>query len=111
MQSNKISLMRYNNFNDEPLPLLQERIKINLAKQKIDFYTYTDEFKPQPVYLKSRYIDEKFPNYERQIGFDKMIQSLEWIFFDAYGPKYDDLLEKLNQNNLIIDGFEIIEKD
>jgi DNA phosphorothioation-associated putative methyltransferase len=64
MQSNKISLMRYDDFENKPLPLLMERIKINLREQRIDFYTYGDKFKPKPLYIKSQYIEKDYPHYD-----------------------------------------------
>ena len=71
MHSNKISLMRYDDFEGKPLPLLMERIKINLREQRIDFYTYGDKFKPQPLYLKSHYIGDGYSHFNEQLAFDE----------------------------------------
>ena len=55
-QSGKLSLMRYDDFDNNPLPRLIERVKINLREQLFDLYQYGDEYEPTYLYLKSRYI-------------------------------------------------------
>ena len=107
MQSNKVSLMKYDDFEGKPLPLLMERIKIDLREQRIDFYTYGDKYKPQPLYLKSHYIEEDFPNYQAQIAFDERLLTFEWLDLRGFGPTIDDFEENILQMNIIIDGFTI----
>ena len=41
--------MGYENFDDSPLPLLKERIKVKLGQQAVDFFDYVDEYSPQPL--------------------------------------------------------------
>lgn len=107
MQSNKVSLMKFDDFENKPLPLLMERIKINLREQRIDFYTYGEKFKSQPLYLKSKFIDEGFPNFELQVSFDEQLKSMEWIDLGSYGPNVMELEAGLSERNLIIDEFLI----
>jgi len=63
IQSGKFSLLKYNDFIGKQLPELQQRIKIKLREQQIDFFYYGEEFEPQPLYLKSRYIPSDFTNF------------------------------------------------
>jgi len=107
MQSNKVSLMRYDDFEKKPLPLLMERIKINLREQRIDFYTYGDKFKPQPLYLKSQYIEDGFPKYKDQLSFDDQISSFEWLDLSKFGPNIDDFEEGISDKGILIKGFDI----
>lgn len=107
MQSNKVSLMKYDDFEGKPLPLLMERIKINLREQRIDFYTYGNEFKPQPLYLKSHYIQEDFSNYQDQLVFDEKLSSFNWLDLRGFGPAIDELTEFISKKNILIDGFAI----
>jgi len=109
MQSNKVSLMRYDDFEASLLPLLMERIKINLREQRIYFYSYGDKFKPQPLYLKSQYIEDGYPNYEKQLSFDEKLTSYEWLDFNGFGPSLDQFLESLDRNINKIDK-SIIER-
>ena len=60
-QSGKLSLMRYDDFTDKPLPLLLERVKINLRRQSFEIFHYGEEYQPTCLYLKARYINEEFP--------------------------------------------------
>ena len=99
--------MKYDDFEGKPLPLLMERIKINLREQRIDFYTYGDQFKPQPLYIKSRHIEGDFPNYQAQIAFDEKLSSFEWLDLNRFGPAIDEFEEHLSQVNIFIDGFTI----
>jgi DNA phosphorothioation-associated putative methyltransferase len=107
MQSNKISLMKYDDFENKPLPLLMERIKINLRDQQIDFYTYGEKFKPQPLYLKSKFLDNGFPNFELQVTFDEQLKSMELIDLKGFGPSIDEFEEILLNNNFVISCFKL----
>jgi len=99
MQSNKVSLMKYDDFENKSLPLLMERIKINLREQRLDFYTYGEKFKPQPIYLKSQYIGDGFPNYQNQLSFDEKLSSLYWLDLSGFGPTLKEFEELLRENN------------
>ena len=106
-QSGKLSLMRYNDFKNEALPSLLERVKINLREQIFDLFQYGDEFQPTYLYFKSRYINEEFPNYAEQINFDEQLQSLNLFNFSGYGPCPDTFRNILSNARWKIDGFEL----
>lgn len=107
-QSGKLSLMRYNDFENEALPSLLERVKINLREQIFDLFQYGDEFQPTYLYFKSRYINEEFPNYAEQINFDEQLQSLNLFDFSGYGPSPDSFRNILSNARWEIDDFELI---
>ena len=107
MQSNKVSLMRYDDFENTPLPLLMERIKINLREQRIDFYTYGDKFKPQPLYIKSQYIEDGYPHYEKQLSFDEKLSSFDWLDLSGFGPTIHEFEKETAKKSVSIDGFTI----
>ncbi|WP_404356199.1 DNA phosphorothioation-associated putative methyltransferase [Methylotuvimicrobium sp. KM1] len=107
-QSGKLSLMRYDDFTDQPLPRLLERVKINLREQTFDLYQYGEEFEPTNLYLKSRYINEEFPNYAQQLQFDEQLQALDLFDLSGYGPKPDEFRETLAKHRWEIDGFDLI---
>ena len=107
-QSGKLSLMRYNDFNNQALPSLLERVKINLREQLFDMYQYGDEYEPTYLYLKSRYINEEFPTYAEQINFDEQLQGLNLFDLSGYGPSPDNFLNILYKARWEIKGFELI---
>ena len=103
IRSGKVSLMRYDDFEGKPLPLLLERIKIKLREQEIDFFKYGEKFEPQPLYLKSRYINQGLPHYGRQVSLDTQLLSFSWINLEKYGPP----IKEFNENLKKIEGLEL----
>jgi DNA phosphorothioation-associated putative methyltransferase len=107
-QSGKLSLMRYDNFENQPLPRLLERVKINLRAQIFDLYQYGEQYQPTYLYLKSRIINEEFPNYAEQLLFDEQLLALNLFDLTGYGLKPDDLNQTLKNARWQIDGFRLI---
>ena len=107
-QSGKLSLMRYDNFDHNPLPRLIERVKINLREQIFDLYQYGDEYEPTYLYLKSRYINEDHQKYAEQLNFDEKMSALNLFDFQHHGPKPQQFREILNMNRWEINGFNLI---
>ncbi len=107
-QTGKLSLMRYDDFTDHPLPRLLERVKINLRAQSFELYEYGDEFEPTYLYLKSRYINEEFPHYAEQLDFDEHLQTLNLFDLTGYGPNPERFRQTLEQHRWAIDGFNWI---
>jgi len=108
IQSGKLSLMRYDDFENQPIPRLLERVKINLREQTFDLYAYGEEFEPTYLYLKSRFINEGFPHYAEQLYFDEQLQALNLFDLSGYGPKPEAFRQTLAQARWEIDGFELI---
>ena len=107
-QSGKLSLMRYDDFEHQPLPRLLERVKINLRAQTFDLYQYGETYQPTYLYLKSRIINEEFPNYAEQLLFDEQLLALNLFDLTGYGLKPDEFHQTLNQARWQIDGFRLI---
>ncbi len=101
--------MGYEDFNDTPLPLLKERIKVKLAEQSVDYFDYVDEYTPQPLYFKSHDLTEDYPNYKQQVSFDKKI-ALLLASNTRYGIKIDALNSLLESNKLEIKRFRFYNK-
>ncbi|MCP4702014.1 MAG: DNA phosphorothioation-associated putative methyltransferase [Gammaproteobacteria bacterium] len=110
VHSAKVSLMVYQDFTKKALPELIERIKIKLRTQDIDFFEYTGEYPPQPLYLKSRYIPPDFENYEKQRKFDEKLLQTGLFDLSGYGPKRDGFYAVLEKNRLAIRGFQLIQR-
>ncbi len=103
----KLSLMIYDDFEDQALPRMVERIKIRLFDQRLEFYSYGDEFTPPYLYLKSRFINQDFPHYDQQVAFDKALASIESLDLSGYGMPADDFDDQLYKLWLEVDGFEL----
>lgn len=108
IQSGKLSLMRYDDFEDQPIPRLLERVKINLREQTFDLYEYGEEFEPTYLYVKSRFINEEFPHYAEQLNFDEQLLALNLFDLSGYGPKPEEFRQTLARARWEIDGFELI---
>ncbi len=108
MMSGKVSLMIYDDFDNQPLPLLKERIKINLRKQYMDFFEYGGEFPDQPLYLKSIYIKSTFTNYKKQFTFDNTMRGYKWLDLSDFGSSYEELESLLEKHDLKVSGFNLI---
>ncbi|OAI06200.1 DNA phosphorothioation-associated putative methyltransferase [Methylomonas methanica] len=108
IQSGKLSLMRYDDFENQPIPRLIERVKINLREQSFELYEYGEEFEPTNLYLKSRFINEEYPRYAEQLNFDEQLQALNLFDFSGYGPKPEQFRQTLARVRWEIDGFELI---
>jgi DNA phosphorothioation-associated putative methyltransferase len=86
IQSGKLSLMRFDAFEERPLPRMIERIKLRLREQDLDFFEYGVEHPPPLLYFKSRYINEEFPSYPEQLEFDQQLEDLAIVEPESYGP-------------------------
>ena len=100
--SGKLSLHVYDNFEHKPIPLLTERIKIKFRDQDIDFFDYTEEYEPQPLYNKSIYLSLKDERRFQQSKFDARLSSLLSLRPLEYGPSLSELQELLQKSNTTI---------
>jgi len=91
--SGKVSLMRYDDYEGCAIPLLVERVKVDLRRQQVSYYRYEagGEFEPQPLYMKSRYMHPAMEGYDGQRAFDEGLRAataaagmaVDW---EGYGP-------------------------
>jgi len=109
IESGKLSLMRYDDFEGSVLPKMLERVKINFRQQSIDVFRYGDEFPAPFLYLKSQYIPENFNNFALQKDFDKKLIDLIAFDFSHYGPSNEKFLQELNKRRLRVHNFEIVD--
>jgi DNA phosphorothioation-associated putative methyltransferase len=105
--SGKLTLLKYNAFENSPLPKLVERVKINLRAQDFQLFQYNEEFPANYLYLKSRYINEEFPNYAEQLAFDEQLEALNLFDLSGYGDKPAIFKTKLKSARWEINGFQL----
>jgi DNA phosphorothioation-associated putative methyltransferase len=107
MSSSKVSLLKYDDFKGKPIPEMTQRVKINLRQQEIDVFHYAGPYTPHPLYFKSRLIPMGFPNYDKQVAFDKKLTELDCLDLSGFGPSHAELYVALSAQGLTIEGFHL----
>jgi hypothetical protein len=106
--SGKLSLMEFDDFDATPLPLMTRRIKVNLRKLTYDLFEYGGEF-PKPIlYWKSRFLNEDSPHYAEQLAFDEALEASGVLGDEKYGPRPEELGERLEQSRIRVKGWELV---
>jgi DNA phosphorothioation-associated putative methyltransferase len=95
IRSGKLTLLKFDNFSDQLLPKMVQRIKINLRRQELDIFDYGVNYPPPYLYKKSRYINEEFPFYSEQIAFEEALENLAAFDMGGYGPTAAEFDAKL----------------
>jgi DNA phosphorothioation-associated putative methyltransferase len=104
IQSGKVTLMRFDDFERSPLPRMVERIKVKLREQDFDHFEYGGEYVPPLLYFKSRYINEEFPGYAEQLAFDTALEELSLVEPKGYGPSESEFARRLKNSRRRIVG-------
>lgn len=89
--SGKATLLRYDDYEGAAIPMLVERLKVDLRRQQVSGFQYGDAFAPQPLYLKSRYMHPAQEGYAAQRAFDEALRALPGWSDEGYGPPLDAL--------------------
>ena len=106
--SGKLSLMEFEDFDSNPLPLMTRRIKVNLRKLTYDVFDYGIEF-PKPIlYRKSRFLNEDSPYFAEQLAFDEALDATGVLGEERYGPRPDELVQLLEQMRLVVVDWELV---
>lgn len=109
VRSGKLTLMTFDEFLDNPLPRMTQRVKLSLRSQETEIFEYGERFPPPYLYFKSRYINEEFPRYAEQVAFDEKLANLDSIFdFSGYGPAPQALHDELELHRWSVEGFDLI---
>jgi len=75
IQSGKVTLLGYDDFDGKVVPRLKERIKVKMAEQDIDFFDYVLGYEPPPLLGKAQYMDKNDAAYAEQHKFDEELSS------------------------------------
>ena len=100
--SGKVTYLTYDDFEGLPVPNLVERIKVDLPKRKIDYFDYIGPFEPNPLVMKSLFMDEENPNYHKQSEFDRQMLKAGVIDPVMPHPSAGDLREAMRSRELEI---------
>jgi len=105
--SGKLSLLKFDDFDNLPLPRLIERVKIKLREQDIDYFDYGIFHKPPYLFNKSQYIGSNHAHFTEQKAFEKDFSDFGFIEDDQRKPTVSELADKLAARGVEIDGFRI----
>ena len=106
--SRTLTLLMHRNYDVSPLPLLRERVKIDLRRQDIRFYNHGGREPRWLLYSKSRYMAKDLPGYKRQQAFDKKLASLGLVSPEAPEPPASELARLMRAKHLKLNGFDIV---
>ena len=107
VRSGKVSLLRYEDFENSPLPRLIQRVKVKLREIDIDIFNYGEEHPPTLLYCKSRFINEEYPYYAEQVAFEEQLESLNLFNLSGYGPSEIEFQKRLEGARWAVDGFNL----
>ena len=106
IDSAKLTLLSYDDFEGKPLPRLQERVKIRFRDQDVERFTYGEAYEPPYLYRKSRFITEDFPHYAEQIAFENALEALHISNVeDRFGLPPQVFEDRLKKARMEVDGF------
>jgi DNA phosphorothioation-associated putative methyltransferase len=107
--SAKLTLTRYDDFKGSALPLMLERIKIDMRAGKVDYFEYGTEYPPHPLYQKSRFLNRRSKAYRQQKSFDDAFAAvINLEDFSEHGPSAEDLQRLLQRKGKRVSGFELL---
>ena len=90
LDSGKLTLQAYDDFDAKPLPELQLRIKIDLRKDFVTVFDHTLGQDRQLLFFKERYVAENYSFKNDAIGFSKRLEKLGFTLENiGYGPGLD----------------------
>ncbi len=108
IRSGKLTLMQFDNFLENPLPRMVERVKVNLRSQEVDVFKYQDGFEPPYLYFKSRFIDDESPRYADQVALEAQLEEAGLLNFSGYGPTAEEFDRMLSRQRLEIHGPQLV---
>jgi DNA phosphorothioation-associated putative methyltransferase len=91
-RSGKVSLMRYDDFEGNPLPVLVERVKVDLSRQKVDIFDHGSSRRHEVLFFKERYVSEDHENRGIWEKFSERLTSLGLSLETGYGPSRQEML-------------------
>jgi hypothetical protein len=112
ISSGKLTLMEFDDFDTSPIPLLRRRVKVNVRRQDYDLFEYgSGDYPKPPLYRKSRYLHEDYPNYAEQLAFDEALEATGFLSDADFGPAADKLAELLELQRLAVSGMKLVRSD
>jgi DNA phosphorothioation-associated putative methyltransferase len=108
VRSGKVSLMKYDDFENSALPRLIQRVKVKLRDLDVDIFDYGESHAPTLLYYKSRFINEEHPRYSEQVQFEEALDQLGLFDLSGYGPPEVTFRQRLESARWEISGFNLV---
>jgi len=104
-RSGKVTLLKYDDFENNPLPELLERVKIDLRRQAVDIFDHQSSEKQQLLYFKERFVGLDHPERGRWEQFSSWLRSLELDqeLERGFGPSKQELMAFFESKGLTVD--------
>jgi len=84
IRSGKLTLMKFDDYINKPLPKMIQRNKTHLRHQDLSSLTMATPIKPPYLYSKSRFINEEFPFFAEQIAFEEALEGSDYSTLSGY---------------------------
>ncbi|OON62699.1 hypothetical protein B0920_04450 [Massilia sp. KIM] len=108
IRSGKVTLLQYEDFDNNPLPRLRQRVKVKLKELNFELFDYGDAACPSPLlYFKSRFINEECAHYLEQVEFEAQCE-LQGLLDAANEPSAADFFAKLSADRWEIVGYRLV---
>lgn len=107
IRSSKVTFLTYDDFYGKPIPLLVQRVKVNLKTLRMDVFTYEEPFTPTPLLNKSMFLSEGDSGFVEQSSFDERLREEGLCESELDSLSFEAISEFLNKACLRIDGFEL----
>lgn len=107
--SGKLTLLKYDDFDDHPIPLLVKRVKVNIRRLDYDVFDYQEpQYPPSPLLYKSRFMHEDMPGYAEQIAFDEQLEATGLVDQLESTITRELIEKKLESKRLEINGCRLV---
>jgi DNA phosphorothioation-associated putative methyltransferase len=109
IRSGKVTLLKYEDFDNSPMPRLVQRAKVKLRELDLDLFDYGSAAYPPPtLYFKSRFINEECAYYPEQVEFEAECARLGLLAVGADEPSANAFFANLNARRWEIDGYRLV---
>ena len=109
ISSGKLTLLQYDDFDGQAIPVLVKRVKVNIRKLDYDVFDYqAPNYPPTPLLQKSQYMHEDMDGYAEQVSFDEQIDALDLMGKHSSHPTKEQLEASLEEMRWEISGLKLI---
>jgi DNA phosphorothioation-associated putative methyltransferase len=107
--SGKLTLLKYDDFDQHAIPILVKRVKVNIRKLDYDVFDYqAPQYPPSALLFKSRYMHEDMDGYAEQVAFDEQLESTGILDQFTTHPTREILQAALEEKRMEISGLRLV---
>lgn len=96
--SGKVTLLKFGNFFESPVPKLLLRVKVDFRNLDEDIFQYGAEYPSPVLFHKSRYMDHGHVGYLAQVDFEQSLAALQLFDLTGYGPSAGEFERQLRES-------------